>query len=500
MPIAHDRLLQATLDLVRQSGTYVAGTWRDGSGHTIDVIDPSSGQVCGSVPTSSIADVDAAVGAARQAFEYGSEWRRMSHQDRSDLLRRLADVIESKSASFAELGTLEVGSPVNLSRSLHAAGPVAFFRFWSQAAIRGPMGGYEEALPMLDEPVMAASLIMREPIGVVAAIAAYNFPLLITSFKVGGALAAGCTAVLMPSPRTILSSIAFIACAEEAGLPPGVVNLVTGEADIGRHLTQAQGVDMITFTGSVEVGMSVMAQAAGGLKHTVLELGGKSPNILLPGTPVQTAVGPSILRYTRNAGQGCGATTRTFVPRASYAEYAAQAKDFISGIKVGSAWDETTDVGPVVRGDHRDRIEGYIDRALAAGATIEAGGGRPDLDGFYLNPTLIGNVENSAEICQEELFGPVGVLIPYDTVEEAIELANGTRYGLNANVWGPTDQAMHVARRLKAGTVTINGGGADRPDAPWASAGHSGVGVDRGMDGFSEFFHVRHIQYPLAQV
>ena len=314
------------------------------------MIDPSSGQVCGSVPTSSIADVDAAVGAARQAFEYGSEWRRMSHQDRSDLLRRLADVIESKSASFAELGTLEVGSPVNLSRSLHAAGPVAFFRFWSQAAIRGPMGGYEEALPMLDEPVMAASLIMREPIGVVAAIAAYNFPLLITSFKVGGALAAGCTAVLMPSPRTILSSIAFIACAEEAGLPPGVVNLVTGEADIGRHLTQAQGVDMITFTGSVEVGMSVMAQAAGGLKHTVLELGGKSPNILLPGTPVQTAVGPSILRDN-------GATPdRAAVPRRGHScrgpgcRIRSPSQGFHQRDKVGSAWDETTDVGPVVRG------------------------------------------------------------------------------------------------------------------------------------------------------
>jgi aldehyde dehydrogenase (NAD+)/betaine-aldehyde dehydrogenase len=347
---------------------------------------------------------------------------------------------------------------------------------------------------------MSMSTLFREPIGVVAAITAYNFPLLITSFKVGGALAAGCTAVLMPSPRTPLSAIAFLACVRDAGLPPGAVSLVLGEADVGQALTTAPGVDMVSFTGSVAVGRRVMEQAARGLKKVVLELGGKSPNVLLPSADVATAVGPSVLRYTRNSGQGCGATTRTLVPRAWYEEYAAAARDVIAGLQVGDPWDEATDLGPLIRADHRDRVQGYVDRAVAASAVVEAGGGRPDGDGFFLNPALVGGVTNDAEICQEELFGPVGVLLPYDTVDEALAIANGTRYGLNANVWGATDEAMRFARRLKAGTVTVNGGGADRPDAPWPGAGDSGVGIDRGMEGYREFFHVRHVQFPLAAV
>jgi aldehyde dehydrogenase (NAD+) len=336
---------------------------------------------------------------------------------------------------------------------------------------------------------------------VVAAITAYNFPLLITSFKVGGALAAGCSTVLMPSVRTPLAAIAFVRCVREAGLPVGVVGVVLGEAEVGTALTLADGVDLVTFTGSVTVGRRVMEQAARGLKRVVLELGGKSPNVLLPGADLDVAVKPSILRYTRNSGQGCGATTRTLVPREVYAHYASTAADVIKNLVVGDPWEETTDLGPLIRADHRDRVEAYVARALHQGAVMEAGGGRPDIDrGFYLNPALVGGVANDAEICQEELFGPIGVLLPYDSVDEALAIANGTRYGLNANVWGPTDQAMRFARRLKAGTVTINGGGADRPDAPWPGAGDSGVGVDRGMEGFREFFHIRHVQYPLAEV
>jgi len=348
---------------------------------------------------------------------------------------------------------------------------------------------------------MSMSTLFREPIGVVAAITAYNFPLLITSFKIGGALAAGCTGVLMPSARTVLSSIAFLRCVREADLPPGAVTLVLGEAEVGEALTLAPEVDMVTFTGSVGVGKLVMEQAARGLKRVVLELGGKSPNVLLPGTDIATAVGPSVLRYTRNSGQGCGATTRTLVPRAQYDAYATAAAEFIDGLVVGDPWDDSTDLGPLIRGEHRDRVEGYVDRAVAAGAIVEAGGGRPPIEhGYFMNPALVGGVTNDAEICQEELFGPVGALLPYDSLDEALDIANGTRFGLNANVWGPTDQAMHFARRLKAGTVTINGGGADRPDAPWPGAGESGVGIDRGMEGFREFFHIRHVQFPLAAV
>ena len=258
---------------------------------------------------------------------------------------------------------------------------------------------------------------------------------------------------------------------------------------------------MVTFTGSVDVGRRVMEQASRGLKKVVLELGGKSPNVLLPSADIETSVGPSVLRFVRNSGQGCGATTRTLVPREWYEDYAVAAGQVIDSLVVGDPWDEKTDLGPVIRGDHRERIEGYVQRAVDSGGVILAGGGRPDIDeGFYLNPALVGGVDNDAEICQEELFGPVGVLLPYDDVDDALRIANGTRFGLNANVWGATDDAIRFARRLKAGTVTVNGGGADRPDAPWPGAGESGIGVDRGMEGFREFFHVRHVQVPLAGI
>jgi len=491
------RSLLADLDELRSQGWVRAS---GGAGSHLEVVDPAIGEVVGRVPASSAGDVADAVTSARGAFDTG-KWSDLKPAERRAALLRLTAELDSHREAFAEIGVLEVGTPISLSRGLHGSAPVAFFEWFAEAALRGPLGGYEEGLPLVEQPVLAASTIFREPIGVVAAITAYNFPLLITAFKVGGALAAGCTVVLMPSPRTVLSAIAFARCVRDAGLPAGSVTVVLGDAAVGEALTTADGVDMVTFTGSVGVGRKVMAQAAQGLKKVVLELGGKSPNVLLPGADVAATVGPSVLRYTRNSGQGCGATTRTLVPRDLYADYVAAAKEFIAGLNVGDPWDPATDLGPLIRGDHRDRVEAYVDRALAGGAVLEAGGGRPSHEGgYYMNPALVGGVAPSAEICQEELFGPVGVLLPYGSAEEALEIANGTRYGLNANVWGQTDDAMRFARKLKAGTVTINGGGADRPDAPWPGVGDSGVGVDRGMEGFREFFRLRHVQYPLAPV
>ena len=498
MAITSPHLSDRTLALLVGSGTYVDGSWREPRGDLLDIVDPSDGQVVGQVTASSADDVAEAVAAARRAFDSGV-WSELPPRERSEAIGRLADVLASHQEEFAELGTLEVGTPISLSRGLHAAAPVNFFQWWSETAVRGPVGGWQESLGLSESPVMTQSVLFREPLGVVAAISAYNYPLLITAFKVGGALAAGCTAVLHPSPRTVLSAIAFLRCVEEAGIPSGVVNLVIGEAPIGQALTLEPGVDLVTFTGSVPVGRRVMEQASRGLKHVVLELGGKSPNIVLPGTDLDAVVGPSTLRFTRNAGQGCGATTRILVPRNLYDDYGSAAKAFIDTMVVGSAWDEATQVGPLIRADHRDRVEAYVTRAVDAGATVIAGGGRPDIaDGFYLNPALVGNVRSGDEICQEELFGPVAVLLPYDDIEDAVRIANDTRFGLNSNIWGPVDQAMLLARRIKAGTVAINGGGADLPQFPWPGHGESGVGVDRGMEGFREFLRVRHVQIPLA--
>lgn len=480
--------------LIHPYGTYVKGEWVPTGGAPIEIVDPSTAEVIGAVESSGVTGVKAAVAAAREVFDEGS-WRNTTPGHRAELLHRLARSLEQHEAEFTEFGVLDVGTPVSLSRGLHAKSPAAFIDFYAGAALQGPLGGYQESLGLSMGPPASRSTLFREPIGVVAAITAYNFPLLITAFKVGAALAAGCTVVLMPSAQTLTASLAFMKCVEEAGFPPGAVNLVTGGQDVGEALTLADEVDMVTFTGSVPVGKAVMTQAARGLKKVVLELGGKSPNILLPGADVQEAVGPSILRFTRNAGQGCGATTRTLVPQSMYDEYAQAASEFMSTLRVGDPRLPETDVGPLISQAHRERVKGFVDRAVQDGGTILAQGAVDEgLSGFYYPPVLVGGLDASAEICQEEVFGPVGVLIPYQSVDEALAIANGTRFGLNANVWGDRDEAEAFARSIKAGTVTVNGGGIDRPDAPWPGAGDSGIGIDRGIAGFSEFFHLRHVQ------
>lgn len=500
MSAATTRMSEAARKLVAEPAGYVDGHWLTAGEYAIDAIDPTTEQVLASVPTTAVRQVDEAVVAARRAFDEGP-WPRMRPRERAAAINRLVERLRAHRDALVELGMLEVGSPRMLSEAMHADLPINFWEWFADAAIRGPRGGWEDGIGLHHSPVLSTSILFHDPIGVVAAIAAYNTPQLITAFKVGGALAAGCTTVLMCSPRTPLAAVAFARIVDEADLPPGVVNVVIGEAEVGRALTEHSGVDLVTFTGSVAVGRQVMRQAADGLKKVVLELGGKSPNILLPGADVEAAAAPSILRFTRNSGQACGATTRTFVPRADYDRFVSAAAAFMDSVVVGDPFEQTTVLGPLIRRSQVDSVQGYIDRAVAAGAEVVAGGRPVDADrGFFMSPALIGKVGNDAEICQEELFGPVGAVMAYDTVDEAVALANRTRYGLNANVWGPADDAMRVARRLRTGTATINGGGGDRPDAPWGGVGESGVGFDRGEAGFAEFFTVQHVQWPLAGV
>jgi aldehyde dehydrogenase (NAD+) len=499
MPATTTRIADDVKTLLGTGGSaYVDGHWLETGDGAVDVIDPTTEATLISLPRATQNEVNAAVASARRAFDTGP-WPRMSPQGRSDALKRLTESVRAHADEFAQIGTLDVGTPITLSRGLHAGAPAGFLEWFSDAAYRGPRGHWEHSLGQNETIVPTTSSLFYEPIGVVAAIAAYNFPLLIAAFKVGGALAAGCTVVLMPSPRAPLAAVALTKMVEEAEIPPGVVNVVIGEQAAGEALTQHPDVDMVSFTGSVEVGRHVMTQAAGGLKKVVLELGGKSPNIFLPGSDIERGVLPSVLRFTRNSGQGCGATTRTLVHQDDYDRFVAAAKTAIDGLKVGDPLEPDTDLGPLIIAAHRDRVAGYVERALNNdGGTILAGGGEPEQErGFFINPAIVGGVEPEAEICQEELFGPIGVVLPYDTVEQAVEIANGTRFGLNANVWGPGPEAMKVAKRLRSGTVTINGGGADRPDAPWGGYGHSGVGYDRGEEGFREFFQVKHMQWPI---
>jgi aldehyde dehydrogenase (NAD+) len=475
---------------------FIGGKWTDGEDDgLISVIDPATEELIAQVSGASVAQTEDAIRQARQAFDSGI-WSRRTPLDRSAALHDLADRFERDADRFAELLVAEIGSPVQFVRPGQVDGAIELLRWFADAAARGPQQGFEEFLPAHRRPITSRSVLLSEPAGVVAAITAYNFPLLLLIRKLGGALAAGCTTVVMPSPRAPLSTIEFMRLLPEAGIPPGVVNLVVGGPEVGKRLSTSPLVDMITFTGSRAVGEAVMAQAATGIKKVVLELGGKSANIVLPGANVETAVRPSLLRFSLNAGQACGATTRTFVPRPDYERYVEEAKRTLAELAVGDPRDPATFVGPLIRGDHQGSVQGYIDRALDAGATVEASATVASPKGYYVAPQLIGNVDNDAEISREELFGPVGVLMPFDSVDEAIAMANDSRFGLNANIWGPIPEARNVARHLRAGTVTINGGGGGRQDVPWGGFGESGIGREGGEAGFLEFFEVKHVQWP----
>jgi aldehyde dehydrogenase (NAD+)/betaine-aldehyde dehydrogenase len=474
----------------------VGSRWEQGESEQVfSIVDPSTSAEVATVRGASVRQAEAAVQEARRAFDDG-KWASTRPALRSRWLHELADRFEAEAARFAQLLVTEIGSPAALVHGAQIEGPIDLLRWFADAAASGPRPGFDETLSTHYGPVRSRSLLAYEPIGVVAGITAYNFPLLLLIRKLGGALAAGCSMVIMPSPRAPLSTIAFLRLVHELELPPGTVNLVVGGPDVGHHITTHPGVDMVTFTGSRKVGEMVMVQAARGIKRVVLELGGKSANVVLPGFDVESAVRPSLMRFSLNAGQGCGATTRTFVVKNDYAAYVESARQVFDGLPVGSAHDPATVIGPLIRAEQQTFVNGYVDRALSSGGCVEAAVPWVPDEGFFVSPQLIGGVDNESEIAREELFGPVGVIMAVDSVEEAVRLANDNRFGLNANIWGPLPDALKVARQLRTGNVTINGGGTMRQDVPWGGYRESGIGREGGEAGFREFFEIKHIQWP----
>ncbi|ALJ19278.1 aldehyde dehydrogenase family protein [Microbacterium sp. No. 7] len=483
-------------DLYAPVEQYVNGRWVAGDGEEIVSISPVTGRPLGTSRSASAAQVQHALTAAREAFD-GGEWSKLGPKERSVLLHRLADLIERDREKFIQLVAAEVGAPIS-SAALHVDQPATFFRWYAEAAERGPKDGYEQPMGLHHDPITSDSMLLREPVGVVGAITAFNVPVMLAAWKLGPALASGCSAVLLSSPKAILTTRAVVRLIEEAGFPAGAVNFVFGPPAVTEQVVSAPEVDLVTFTGSAAVGSHIMALAAPTLKKVVLELGGKSPNIILPGTDIASTVQASALRFCRNTGQACGATTRTLVPRADYDQFAEETARFLEGMTIGDPLDPKTLLGPLITDEHVTRVEGFLERAVQAGATIATGGRRPsDLEGFFLQPTLVTNLTNSFEIAQEELFAPVGTVIAYDDVDEAGRIANDIKYHLNANVWGPTPDAIAFARRIRSGTVTINGGGGFRTDVPWGGPGYSGIGRENGEEGFREFFEVKHVQWPV---
>jgi aldehyde dehydrogenase (NAD+) len=484
--------------LIEGPTNWIDGKWEDGQGATaLTAVNPTTAEPIRDVQVASVAQAERAVLAARRAFDSGP-WASVTPRERCDLLLGLADLMERNFDDLVEVVVTEVGSPITLSRAMQVGMPIANVRWAASMALKGPQGGYEQALSPHLGPPPSSSLLQRVPAGVVAGITGYNFPMNSVIWKLAPGLAAGCTLVFKPSPRTPLSTMAMLRLVEQAGFPPGVVNLVIGDTDVGETLTTHRAVDLVMFTGSLNVGRAIMRSAAETTKRLVLELGGKSATIVMPGADVEDLAGPSILRWVRNSGQGCGATTRTLVPRTEYDRYSAAAETFIGNLKIGSPWDEQTDLGPLIRDEQRAFVEGHLTAALEQGATLIAGGGRPDgLPGYFMNAALVGGVDNSATICQEELFGPVGALLPYDDIEDAVRIAHDSPYGLHAAVYGPPAEALQLARRLRTGAVSVNGGGFMHPEGPWGGFGMSGFGREMGEDGFREFFEVKHIQWPI---
>ena len=461
----------------------------------VAVFDPATEMVLASLPQANAGQVDAAVAAARAAFDQGP-WPRIAGAERAAIMERFADRLATHQADLVAGVVSEVGTPINQTESGQVGLPIDVLRVYAELARRDRT---ENLGPNFDG-IPSDSLVAYVPVGVVVVLTAYNYPLLLALRTMGGALAAGCTVVLMPSPKAPLTTLLLARAAEEAGFPAGVINVVVGGPAVGRRLSSHPAVDKVAFTGSRAVGRMVMEQAAGTIKSITLELGGKSPLLVLPGYDARPFARRMHTRYLLNAGQGCAAPARILVQKDYYKEFIEVSRDALAKIRVGDPWDPKTIVGPLIRPEHRDSVEKRVADAVAAGAEVVAGGGRPDLErGWYMNPVLLGGLDNRDPVAQEELFGPVGVVLTYSDVDDAVRQANDVAYGLSADVYSSDlKQAMGVARRLRAGSVYINGGGAFRTDAPFGGFKASGVGREYGEWGVREFLQAQHIQWTLS--
>ncbi|HEX6756171.1 MAG TPA: aldehyde dehydrogenase family protein [Mycobacteriales bacterium] len=471
-------------DLPDHTGSVlVGGEWvRPSSDGTIPVINPYTEGELARVPAGTAADADAAVAAARAAFP---AWAATTPAERAALLARVAEELRARQKATAELISAEVGSPLRLSTTVQTGLPITVLSSYAQL-----LGSY----PFEEE--VGSSLVVREPVGVVAAITPWNYPLHQVVAKVAAALAAGCTVVLKPSEVAPLSAYVLADALLAAGLPPGVVNLVAGTGPaVGEALVSHPDVDMVSFTGSTRAGRRVSALAAETVKRVALELGGKSANVVLDDADLTTAVKIGLANCYVNSGQTCTAWTRMLVPAALEAEAIELAVEGTAKYVMGDPLAEGTRLGPLVSAAQRDRVRGYIARGRSEGATLAVGGAQPPLErGFFVAPTVFAGVRPEMTIAQEEIFGPVLSIIPYRSEDEAVEIANGTPYGLAGAVFSrDRGHAVAVARRLRTGQVDVNGGRFN-PVAPFGGYKQSGNGRELGRYGLEEFLEVKSLQ------
>ncbi|MGV9675714.1 aldehyde dehydrogenase [Nocardia sp. NPDC003482] len=485
--------------LVPPEGTslLIGGKSVPGGAGVFETVNPATEEVLGHAADASPEDMDAAVAAARTAFDE-TDWSR-DHAFRAHCVRQLRDVMRAHIEQLREITIAEVGAPVMLTSGPQLEGPVADLSF---AADLAESYSWTTDLGVAETMGIASRReVRREAVGVVGAITPWNFPHQINLAKLGPALAAGNTVVLKPAPDTPwVAAVLGPLIAEHTDIPAGVVNIVTSaDHTLGARLVADPRVDMVTFTGSTRTGRAVMAGAAATLKRTFLELGGKSAAIVLDDADIAAAASYTAFSVAVHAGQGCALTTRMLVPRAAYEDAVAAAAKAMAGIRAGDPTKPGTVCGPVISARQRERVERYIGIARAEGGRIAAGGGRPANRerGFFVEPTLIADLPNTSTVAQEEIFGPVLVVIPHDGDADAVRLANESPYGLSGSVWGTDPERIErVVAGVRTGTLGVNGGLWYHADAPFGGYKQSGIGREMGVAGFEEYLETKLVAFP----
>jgi acyl-CoA reductase-like NAD-dependent aldehyde dehydrogenase len=456
-------------------GLFIDGETTDAaSGELRDLTEPATGEPLGRAAMAGEADVDRAVDAARAALE--GAWGRTPPNERSRLLHALADAIQANRGELAELESRNVGKAIS-SVKAEVAGAAENFRFFS--SVLGSIGGRSN-------PIGGSLLTysLKEPVGVCAQIVPWNYPLLMATWKLSPALAAGCSVVLKPDPQTPLSVLRVAELAKEVGFPAGAINVVPGDGPTtGSYLVRHPGVDKVAFTGSTKTGGEIMRLCSEPIKRVTLELGGKSPNLVFADADLDDAIPSSVWSIYYAAGQSCEARSRVLVEASLYDEFVSRFSDYVQQLKVGDPLDPETQVGSLISTAHRDRVHAYVERGVEEGAEVVAGGGPGEGKGAFYRPTVLAKVDNAMVVAQEEIFGPVVVAVPFEDEADAIRIANDVKYGLFATVWtGDPARGHRVARAIKAGMVGINTPYTAFPGIPFGGYKQSGFGRELSID------------------
>lgn len=476
--------------------SYIGGEWIDGSGAR-ELVDPSTGKVFAHASELDREATAKAVNAARRAFDDG-RWSGLSDSQRRGLLTEVAEELARRTDQIAELERMNAGITIRLAAAMHVGLAVDHLRYFARAA---EMTQRDEPLPGNDAPYTSMNRLVREPIGACAGIVPWNAPLMMAIWKVGPALAMGNTMVLKPSPLTPVTAVELARIVDESDIPDGVLNVVIGGDEVGRELAENPGIDRLAFTGSAHVGRQILAASANTFKNTSMELGGKSANILLDDVDIDVGVDAALYGMMVAQGQACEAGSRLLVPRGMHDEVVDRMVERLDRMVIGPTDDPATDFGPLISEEHRGRVQKYVELAQGEGANIAYGGDKPAHldDGFYYEPTVITGATNELRVSQEEIFGPVLTVIPYEGEDQAVQIANDNSYGLAGGVWSQDPgRGVEVAKRIRAGTVWVNDYHVLSMDAPFGGYKHSGVGRELGLEGLLSYTESKHIHVGLA--